>query len=138
MKLFNFFLAALPLFLVVSCASETPAPSTQDKKAELCTSLARFKTSVATLKSMSPSSTVGDFRKAQDQVKTAFGDLKGMAKDVQAAKIGDLEAAYEALDKAIRGTSNTATLKQAVTSVAPQIAAVEAAEAQMKGGLNCP
>lgn len=66
------FLAALPLFLLISCSSPStpPAATTQYKKAQLCTDLANFKTSVATLRSMSPSSTVGDFKAARDQVKT--------------------------------------------------------------------
>ena len=136
-RVFSFFLAVLPLSLLVSCA-KGPAPSTQDKKAELCTNLARFKTTVVTLKSMSPSSTVGDFRKAQDQVKTTFADLKASASTVQEAKTADLEAAFNDLDKAVGAVPNTATLNQAATSIAPNIAAVEAAEAQMKAGLNCP
>jgi hypothetical protein len=136
-RVFSFFLAALPLSLLVSCASG-PAPSTQDKKAELCTNLARFKTSVATLKSMSPSSTVGDFRKAQDQVKTAFDAFKTSAVAVQGAKTADLEAAFNSLGKAVAAVPNTATLSQAAESIAPKIAAVEAAEDQIKSGLNCP
>jgi uncharacterized protein YPO0396 len=136
-RVFSFFLAVLPLSLLVSCAKE-PAPSTQDKKAELCTNLARFKTSVATLKSMSPSSTVGDFRKAQDQVKTAFDTLKTSAAAVQDAKTADLEAAYNTLAKAVAAVPNTSTLSQAAASIAPNLAAVEAAEDQIKSGLNCP
>jgi len=136
-RVFSFFLAVLPLSLLVSCA-KGPAPSTQDKKAELCTNLARFKTSVVTLKSMSPSSTVGDFRKAEDQVKTAFAALKTSAVAVQDAKTADLEAAFNSLDKAVAAVPNTATLSQASASIAPNIAAVEAAEDQIKSGLNCP
>lgn len=138
------FLAVLPLLLLVSCtANETSqstqsTQSTQDKKTELCTNLARFKTSVATLKSMSPSSTVGDFRTAQDQVKTTFNDVKNSARNVQDAKAEDLERAYENLDKAVRDVPNTATLQQATASVSDEITAVETAEAQMQSGLNCP
>ncbi len=65
MKLFKFFPVALPLILLASCAiQESPQStqespqSTQDKKTELFTNLARLNTSVAKLKSMSPSSTV--------------------------------------------------------------------------------
>jgi len=136
-RAFNFFLATLPVLFLVSCTGQSSL-STQDKKGELCTNLARFKTAVATLKSMSPSSTVGDFRKAQDQVKSTFAEVKTSAKAVQNAKAEELEKAYESLDKAVGSIPNTATLKQASTSIAPHVAAVEAAEAQMKSGLNCP
>lgn len=132
------FLVVLPLLLLVSCTTNESSQSTQDKKTELCTNLARFKTAVATLKSMSPSSTVGDFRTAQDQVKTTFNDVKNSARNVQDAKAEDLERAYENLDKAVRDVPSTATLQQATASVSDEIAAVETAEAQMKSGLKCP
>jgi inhibitor of KinA sporulation pathway (predicted exonuclease) len=133
----RFFLGTLPLLLIASCTNQ-PTQSTVDKKAELCTNLARFKTSVATLKSMSPSSTVGDFRTAQDQVKANFNEVKTSAQAVQEAKSADLERAYQDLEQTVRAIPNTATLNQASESVAPKIAAVEAAETQMSSGLNCP
>lgn len=139
-RLSKCFLAALPLFLLISCSSPStpPAATTQDKKAQLCTDLANFKTSVATLRSMSPSSTVGDFKAARDQVKTAFGTVKTTAASVQDSKVEDLEKAQQDLDKAITNVPNTATLNQAMTSVTPQVTAVQQAEAKMTAGLSCP
>lgn len=136
-RLFQFLLAGLPLALLISCTNQSPQ-STQDKKAELCTNLARFNTAVATLKSMSPSSTVGDFRQARDQVKTTFAAVKTSAQAVQEAKVAELETAYQALDNSVTSIPDTATLSQAASSIAPQVAAVEAAENQMSAGLNCP
>lgn len=139
-RVFSYVLVALPLFLLVSCTNQaTQSPvSIQDKKTELCTNLARFNTAVATLKSMSPSSTVGDLKAARDQVKTTFGDVKNSASTVQNAKAEDLERAYESLDKAVTSIPDTATLSQASASVADEVAAVEAAYTQMNSGLNCP
>jgi hypothetical protein len=134
---FSCLLAGLSLFLLVSCTNES-SQSTQDKKAELCTNLARFKTAVATLKSMSPNSTVGDFRQARDQVKTTFAAVKTSAQSVQEAKVAELETAYQALDTAVTSVPDTATLNQAAASIAPQVAAVEAAEDQVSSGLSCP
>lgn len=137
MKPFNVSLTVLPLLLLISCASP-PQATTQDKKAELCTNLAKLNTSVATLKSMSPSSTVGDFRNAQEQVKVAYNNVKTSAQNVQEAKAADLDRAYSDLEKSMKSVPNNATLKQASQSVSPKIAAVEAAQAQMQSGLNCP
>jgi hypothetical protein len=133
-------LATLPVILLVSCAGQSTqsTPSAQDQKTELCTNLARLNTAVAALKSISPSSTVGDFKAAQDQVKLAFADVKSSARSVQEAKAGELEQAHTALDQAVAAVPATATLNQAAESIAPQVAAVESAEAQMKSGLNCP
>jgi hypothetical protein len=134
------FLAAFPLFLAVSCSSPStpPAATTQDQKAQLCTDLARLNTSVATLASMGPSSKVGDFRAARDQVKTSFAAVKATSANVKDSKIEDLDKAQQDLDKAITGIPDTATLNQAVTTVTPQVKAVQSAEATMKAGLSCP
>ncbi len=138
MKILNFFLAALPLTLLIGCGEQqTPQATTQDKKAELCTNLARLNTSVAALKSMSPNSTVGDFRKAQDAVKASFDAVKTSTQTVKEAKTSDLDAAYANLDKAMRAVPNNLTLQQARQSVTPQITAVEQAQATMRAGLSC-
>lgn len=137
MKPFHLFLIALPLFFLVSCTSESPQ-SIEEKKAELCTQLARFNTAVVTLKSMNPSSTVGDLRTAQDQVKTTFNDVKTSARAVKEAKTEELERAYVQLDKTVQSIPETATLQQANQSIAADVAAVETAQTQMQSGLSCP
>lgn len=138
MKPFNFFLAALPLFLLASCTTQKPQANVQDKKAELCTNLARLNTSIATLRSLSPSSTVGDFRKAEDGVRTAYNNVKTSAQAVQEAKTAQLDQAYANLDKSMRSVPNNATLQQAAQSITPQVTAVQSARDQMNAGLNCP
>jgi hypothetical protein len=137
MKIAHFSIAALPLMLLVGCGNQAPE-SVADQKAQLCTDLARFNTSVATLKSMSPSSTVSDFRAARDEVKTNFEQVKLTAQNVQEAKVAELETAYQDLDGAIQSIPETATLQQAMDSVAQQVTAVEAAHTQMNADLNCP
>lgn len=138
MKPFNFLLAALPLLLFASCTTQTtPQATTQDKKAELCTNLARLNTSIATLRSLSPNSTVGDLKKAQEQVRTDYNNVKTSAQAVQEARVADLDAAYANLDKAIAAVPSTATLQQATQSVTPQVQAVQTARDQMNSGLQC-
>jgi hypothetical protein len=141
-RLLHFCVAVLPLICLASCTNNasqtTQAQSTEDKKMELCTNLARLNTAVATLKSMSPSSTVGDFRTARDQVRTAFADVKTSAQTVQDAKIADLEQAYQQLDQSMSSISDSATLNQGAQAIAPDVAAVEAAQTQAQSGLNCP
>jgi hypothetical protein len=159
-RVFSVLLVSLPFSLLVSCSNETPtvppapekkaapaptaqetkaAPdaSTKDKKATMCTDFARFKTSVATLKSKSSNSTVGDLRKAQEQVKTTVVELKASALAVQDSKIADLETATKNLEKAIAAIPDTATIAQAAAAIAPSVAAVEAAEAKTKADLKC-
>jgi hypothetical protein len=137
MKIAHFSIAALPLMLLAACGSQAPE-SVADQKAQLCTDLARFNTSVASLKSMSPSSTVSDFRAARDEVKANFEQVKLTAQSVQEAKVAELETAYQGLDSAVQSIPETATLQQAMDSVSEQVVAVEDARAQMNTDLNCP
>jgi predicted RecB family endonuclease len=145
-RVFSVLLVSLPLSLLVSCSKETPqaqdtkvAPSlsTEDKKATMCTDLARFKTSVATLKSKTSNSTVGDLRKAQEQVKTTLVELKASALAVQDSQVADLETATKNLETAIAAIPDTATIAQAGAAIAPSVVAVEAAEAKTKADLKC-
>ena len=127
-------LIVLPLLLVVSCSNET----TQEKTARLCTNLATLGSSVANLKSTNPNSTMGEFRTAEREVKTAFSEVQASARDVQDARFDDLQAANDNLDRAIEDIPNNATLQEAVISISDEALAVEAAQAQLRSGLNCP
>jgi predicted nuclease with TOPRIM domain len=137
MKIAHFSVVALPVMLLAACGNQAPE-SVADQKAQLCTDLARFNTSVATLKSMSPSSTVSDFRAARDEVKANFEQVKMTAQSVQEAKVAELESAYQGLDSAVQSIPETATLQEAMDSVSEQVVAVEDARAQMNADLNCP
>ena len=137
MKIAHFSVVALPVMLLAACGNQA-TESVADQKAQLCTDLARFNTSVATLKSMSPSSTVSDFRAARDEVKANFEQVKMTAQSVQEAKVAELETAYQGLDSAVQSIPETATLQQAMDSVSTQVVAVEDARAQMNADLNCP
>ncbi|WAL60024.1 hypothetical protein [Thermocoleostomius sinensis] len=74
---------------------------------------------MATLKSISPSSTVGDLQQARDQVRTTFNDVKQSAQTVQEAKVTELEQTYQDLDRAVSAVPKTATLAQARDSISP-------------------
>ncbi len=138
MKPFSFLLAALPLLVLASCTTQSPQANLQDKKTELCTNLARLNTSIATLRSLSPSSTVGDFRQSVEQVKTSYNNVKTSAQAVQEAKTAELDVAYTNLDKAVTAVPSNATLQQAAQSITPQVQSVQTARDQMSTGLQCP
>ncbi|MBE9110014.1 hypothetical protein IQ273_11395 [Nodosilinea sp. LEGE 07298] len=137
MKIAHLSFVALPVMLLAACGSQT-SPSVADQRAQLCTDLARLNTSVATLTSMSPSSTVSDFRAARGEVKANFDQVKLTAQNVQAAKVADLETAYQDLDGAIQSIPETATLQQAMDSVSEQVTVLEGARSQMNADLSCP
>lgn len=80
---------------------------------------------------------MSDLKQAEEQVRIAFSNVKTSTQGVREAKANDLETAYANLDKAVQGIPNTATLRQASQSIAPQVAAVESAQAQMRSSLSC-
>jgi hypothetical protein len=127
-------LIVFPLLLAVSCSNET----TQEKTARLCTNLATLGSSVANLKSINPNSTMGEFRNAEREVKTAFGEVQTSARDVQDARLDDLQTANNNLDRAIQDIPSNATLQEAVISISDDVLAVEVAQDQLRSGLNCP
>lgn len=138
MKFFHVSTIAVPFMMLAACGGGPAPQSVADQQAQLCTDLARLNTSVASLKSMGPSSTVSDLRAARDEVKTNFEQVQVTAQNIQEAKVSELETAYQSLDKAIQDIPESATLQQAMTSVSEQIVAVETARDQMNADLNCP
>jgi predicted nuclease with TOPRIM domain len=125
-------LSASLLVLATSCAA--PVADTQ---AKLCTSLAQLKTSLAGMKSLSPTSTVGDLKKAQEEVKKAWGDVQTNAQALGDARADNLNQAYNDLDRAVNAVPNKATLSEGTASVQDEVAAVSAAQDQLYSGLQC-
>lgn len=128
-------LSVLPLLLLTGCAKRS---SLQDRQAELCADLTQFNTAVATLRSLGTSDEMKDFRQALRQVKVTLLEVKQSARQLRAAEVAKLEEATSALDSAVEALPDRATLLQARERVARQVAAVEAAQAQLQSGLNCP
>lgn len=124
----------LPLLLVAGCSTEKSA---QDTQANLCENLARLKTSVATLNTMNPDSTVGDLKEAQQRVQDAFEDVTASAQPSNAARTDELEQAYNNLDNAVNSIPDSATVSEAIASIQDEIAALETAREQTRSSANC-
>jgi endonuclease/exonuclease/phosphatase (EEP) superfamily protein YafD len=129
------FIVSIPcLLLTVSCAQ----PSASEAQANLCTSLAEFKTSLATLGSVSPSSTVEDLKQAQADVKQAWNGIQSDFQDLEVARVEDFSQAYNNLDKAINAVPDQATLSEGAGAIQEEVTAVAAARDQLYSGLQCP
>lgn len=126
-------LSASLLVLATSCTT----PSVADTQAKLCTSLAQFKTALAGMKSLSPSSTVGDLKQAQGEVKQAWDKVQTNAQALGNARADVLNQSYSDLEKAINSVPNGATLSEGATAVQDKVAAVTAAQDQLYSGLQC-
>lgn len=128
-------LVGLPMLALMSCSQ---TPSVPKAEAEFCKNLADLQVSLKTLSNITPTSKVGDVKKAQAAVVKNYNELKKSAAKVEKAKTDKLEKAYADLDKTVKGIPNKDTLAQAAATVKPKVQAVEAARAQLQSTVNCP
>ena len=108
------------LFALTSCSKTTVS----DAKEEYCQSLAKLSQAVANLQEISGNSTIKDLKQAQEQVRSAFADIKQAATKLENAKVDRLEEAQGDLQKAINDIPNQFTLIAARKSIADEIAVV--------------
>lgn len=134
-------LILLPALVLAGCQQpsvEKAEVKAEKSETEACKNLAKLKQSIATLAAVTPSSTVGDVKKAQKDVTQETDALKQSLAEVDKAKSKVLEAAKEDLEKTIKTLPDKDTLAQAATAIQPKAAAVEAARVQLSAQINCP
>lgn len=123
------------LVAVTGCGNS--ASDTASRQAELCQDLAGLKTAVATLRSLGPNSTVKDLKQARKDVDDRYEEVKQSAQAVQEAKIDDLRRTRKELEEAVKKIPDKATLAQASASIKDEVAAVDAAIAQLNTTVKC-
>jgi hypothetical protein len=118
----------------VGCSSQ---PSLEEAQAELCTNLAVLQQNMASLAAVGQNSTVGQLKDAQAAVSESFQAVKDSVAQVQGIEIDALDQAYQNLDKAVNDISDNDTIADAVASVQPAVADVQAAQEQLYAGASC-
>jgi D-aminopeptidase len=127
-------LLAIPALMLAGCGQ----PSVEKAETTYCKDLASLKQSLAALAAVTPSSKVGDVRKAREDVEKSIAALKKSAAQVKTARTDALETANADLDKTIKNIPNRDTLAEAAATIQPKVAAVETARAQLQTQVNCP
>src|SRR5262245_18154121 len=120
-------LRSIPVGLVLFGLLACNPMSTTDAHAQLCKDLGEFRTAVSALTKTDAGTTVGQLKDNQNHVQQEMADLQKSAQAVKDAKVDVLQKAAGDLDRAIGGISNDATIGQAVTSIQPQVNAVQTA-----------
>ncbi|MBE9229452.1 hypothetical protein IQ264_29020 [Phormidium sp. LEGE 05292] len=120
---------------LVSCAQK---PSVEQAKVQLCTSIAAYNQAVASLNAISGSSTVGQLKDAQKEVKKAKEAVIEAASKYQKAEVNQLKQSANKLENKIASIPDKATLAQAKQSIAPDVVAVLASVKQINSQLQCP
>ncbi|HEY9616310.1 MAG TPA: hypothetical protein V6C64_05700 [Microcoleaceae cyanobacterium] len=130
-------LMAAIVLLIAATGCGNGASNTAARQAELCQDLASLKTAVATLRSMGPNNTVKELKQARKDVDDRYEEVKKSAQAVQEAQIDDLRKARKQLETAVKKIPDKATLAQAQASIKDEVAAVDAALAQLNTSVKC-
>lgn len=127
--------APLSVLMLFGCAQ---TPTTADATAEFCQNLASLKQELASLGTLTPNSTVGEFNATRDRVKLAFDKLNRSATVLQNVKVDELKKAEENFNKTVSNISPKDTLADAADQVKQAGAQVEAARSQLSSTVSCP
>jgi methyl-accepting chemotaxis protein len=131
-------LVTLLLLGSVACTPSNPqsAKDTASAQAEYCTDLNMLKTDLLALQDLGPSSSVGQLRNGVSKVQDDVNQLSRSAKQLQNAKVDQLSASYQNLQKSAQGISDNTSMVAAVATITPQLAAIGNAQSQELGA-NC-
>lgn len=127
-------LLALPFFSLVSCQQQ---PSTQQATAELCGNLAQLDRAIGKASNLTPASTVGEFRTIKRQIDNAMERVNKSARQVEKARLNNLNNANENFNRTVQRISNRDTLASAASSIRQASTKVQAAETELSANVNC-
>jgi ABC-type transport system involved in cytochrome c biogenesis ATPase subunit len=131
-------LVTLLLLGSVACTTSNTqsAKDTASAQAAYCTDLNMLKTDLLAVQNLGPSSTVGQVRTGVSKVQDDMNELSKSAKQLQNAKVDQLSASYQNLQKSAQGLSDNTSMVAALATITPQIAAINNAQSQELGA-NC-
>jgi hypothetical protein len=102
-----------------------------------CDDLAALGTALDAYADLSVDSTIDEVEEAQEDVADAYQAVQDSAADVADARLDDLESAYDDLASSVDDISGEDTVGEAITTIATQANAVEAARADLVSSANC-
>jgi heat shock protein HslJ len=121
------------MLIIAGCGGQSIEEATQ----EFCQSLVAYGESLATLESLSPTSTVEELKDAQKAEQRARQAVKDSAGDLREVKLDAIDQAWKDLDTTVDRIRNQDTLAQAVGEIKLGTADVRLAYEQLGLG-NCP
>ena len=128
-------LSAVALIAVLAgCGATT---SVADATTQFCQSVAAYQQSVQAITALDANATVGQLKDAEKKVDQASQAVVTSAAAVKEAKIDNLQAAHQNLQKTVNSIPDSATVKEAMVSVAPQVKAVTDAAGQVRTSAQC-
>jgi hypothetical protein len=112
-------------------------PSEEEATTAYCDDLSALGDALNVYADLGVDSTIDDVEQAQDDVADAYEAVQDSAADVADARLDDLEGAYDSLASSVDDISGEDTVGEAITTIASQANAVEAARADLVSSANC-
>jgi len=128
-------LSAIALVAVLAgCGASSSVP---DATAQFCQSVAAYQQTVQAISAIDTNATVGQLKDAQKKVDQAAEAVVASAATVKEAKIDDFQTAQQNLQKTVNSIPDSATVKEAMVTVAPEVKSVNDAAGQVRTSANC-
>jgi outer membrane murein-binding lipoprotein Lpp len=123
--------------ILLLCAAGCTQPSPEEAEAQLCADLDELETALQELESLDDTATIGEVRAAEENVTSAWNNVRSSAQARGDVNVDQLEAAYTDLDNAVNDLPEDITVAEARTQLQPQIDAVKQAWQQVFSSANC-
>ena len=127
----------IAIVAVVSYACGDDEPSEAEAVAQLCADLTTLQAADAAFDDIGADSTVDELNDANAAFSDALDDVDASARDVVDVRTQPIDDAYDDLAQAINDIPGDATIVEGLASIAPQLAAVDAAYDSAFSGLDC-
>jgi len=117
----------LAALLAVAGCNNSSATPTANPQVAFCSSIASLGSAIATFKSMDAQDTISDIQTSAAAVKSAFQAFKDAAGGLATSQVATIETAATGLQSAVAAIPSSDTVDQALASLAPQVAPLDAA-----------
>jgi hypothetical protein len=112
--------------------------STADKQKDLCTELAELNSDIENLETISPTSTVGDLKDAEKEVREQADEVGRAFRALEESKADDLKQSVDDLKSSVNDIPNNTTIAEAKANIAQNLVAVRAAATALTTRFQCP
>jgi outer membrane murein-binding lipoprotein Lpp len=123
--------------ILLLCAAGCTQPSPEEAEAQLCADLAKLDAALQEYDALDENATLAEVRAAQDNVTSAWSDVRDSAQARRDVNVDQLDAAYNDLENAVNDLPEDITIAEARTQLQPQIDAVKQALQQVFSSANC-
>jgi hypothetical protein len=131
----NLLLAVVLPGLLLACNQQ---PSAEQAETQFCNDLAELEVSLVALSQINATSQVRDLRNTRENIADAYQSVRASAAAIEAARVNELQTAYDNFDATVNNISGRETVGDAATDVANSLAEVSAARDRLEADVTCP